>query len=343
MGRPAWLERGRSRTTAGTTGRTIVVMVLWAACFPLISAGLDLAPHLSFATLRAVIAGGSLLAIGLGTGRPWPHGRRTWLLVAVAGLGATTIGFLGMFHAAEYVAPGTATVIANTQPLLAAALGHLVLRERVGALGTAGLALGFVGIVIIAAPRLVGPARGDHYLLGIGYIILAAFGITVANVVFKHLAGTVDPVMATASQLLIGAVPLAVAAAVTESPSDITWSSTFLLSLFGLALPGTALVFWLWLTVLETTSLTRANAFTFLVPLFGFAMGIVFYAEDVTALLLVGMAVTIAGIVAVNRDRPALVTPGPDDDPAPWSSGPRHAIGSAMPAPSDVPPRCDPL
>jgi drug/metabolite transporter (DMT)-like permease len=340
MGRPAWLERGRARTTAG---RTVLVMVLWAACFPLISAGLDLAPHLSFATLRAVIAGGSLLVVGLGTRRPWPHGRRTWLLVAVAGLGATTIGFLGMFHAAEYVAPGTATVIANTQPLLAAALGHLVLRERVGARAAAGLALGFAGIVIIAAPRLVGPARGDHYLLGIAYIILAALGITVANVVFKHLAGTVDPVMATASQLLIGALPLAVAAAVTESPTDITWSSTFLFSLVGLALPGTALVFWLWLTVLETTTLTRANAFTFLVPLFGFAMGVVFYAEHVTVPLVVGMAVTIAGIVAVNRDRPALVTSDPDDDPAPWSSGPRQEIGPAIPARNAVHYRSGPL
>lgn len=321
MGHPAWLGHGRDRMTAGTAARTVVVMALWAACFPLISAGLDLAPHLTFATLRAVIAGGSLLALGLGSGRPWPQGRRTWLLVAVAGLGATTIGFLGMFHAAEYVAPGTATVIANTQPLLAAALGHVVLRERVGALGVAGLGLGFVGIVIIAAPRLVGPARGDHYLLGIAYIILAALGITVANVVFKHLAGTVDPVMATASQLLIGAVPLAIAAVVTESPTDITWSSTFLFSLIGLALPGTALVYWLWLTVLSNTTLNRANAFTFLVPLFGFALGVAFYAENVTVPLLVGMAVTVAGIVAVNRGRPTPLPPDLDGDLASWPSG----------------------
>lgn len=46
-------------------------------------------------------------------------------------------------HAAEYVAPGTATMIANIQRLR--------------------------GIVIIAAPPLiVGPARGDHDLFGIG-------------------------------------------------------------------------------------------------------------------------------------------------------------------------------
>jgi drug/metabolite transporter (DMT)-like permease len=330
MGRPAWLGRRRTRRTGGTVARTVVVMMLWSLCFPLITAGLDLAPHLWFATMRAVLAGGSLLAVGLGTGRPWPHGRRTWLLVAMAGLGATTLGFLGMFRAAEYVAPGTATVIANTQPLLAAALGFVVLRERIGKRGAAGLGLGFVGIVIIAAPRVVGPTRGDHYLLGIGYIILAALGITIANVVFKRLAGTVDPVMVIASQLLIGAIPLAIAAAVTESPADITWSGTFLFSLVGLALPGTALAFWLWLTVLETTTLTRANAFSFLVPLFGFAMGVAFYAEDVTVPLVVGMTVAIAGIVAVNRDQATLLT-GDADDPASLPSGSHRAKTLAVP------------
>ncbi len=343
MGRPSWLERGRARTTGGTVVRTVVVMVLWSLCFPLITAGLDLAPHLWFATMRALLAGGSLLAVGLVTGRSWPHGRRTWLLLAVAGLGATTLGFLGMFHAAEYVAPGTATVIANTQPLLAAALGLVVLGERIGKLGAAGLGLGFAGIVIIAAPRLFGPARGNTFLLGIGYIVLAALGITIANVVFKRVAGTVDPVMAIAAQLLIGSIPLAVAASVTESTADITWSRAFLFSLVGLALPGTALAFWLWLTVLETTTLIRANAFSFLVPLFGFAMGVVFYAEAVTVPLVVGMTVAIAGIVAVNRDQRTLTTGGANDDPAPRPSGSTPAKALAVPTSIDLHQGSDPL
>ena len=284
--------------------RVIVVMFLWAVCFPLITAGLELAPHLSFATLRAVIAGGTLVALGVMSGRAWPNGRSTWLLLGVAGIGATTLGFLGMFHAAEYVAPGTATVIANTQPLLAAALAHLALQERIGPVGALGLSLGFVGIVVIAGPGVASQSGGDDYLLGISYIVLAAVGITVSNVVFKRLAGAVDPVMATGTQLLLGAIPLAVISTVTESPTDITWSATFILSLVGLALPGTALAYWLWLTVLETTTLNRANAFSFLVPAFGISLGVAFYGENLTTPTSVGMTITVVGVVAVNRARP---------------------------------------
>lgn len=37
--------------------RLLVVMGLWAACFPLITIGLDLVPHLAFAAMRAALAG----------------------------------------------------------------------------------------------------------------------------------------------------------------------------------------------------------------------------------------------------------------------------------------------
>lgn len=50
--------------------------------------------------------------------------------MAVIGLGATTLEFLGMFPAADLIAPGTSTVVAATQPLLATDLGVAVLRER---------------------------------------------------------------------------------------------------------------------------------------------------------------------------------------------------------------------
>ena len=40
-----------------------IVMVLWASCYPLITLGLDDAPHLTFAALRAIIAGTVLITV----------------------------------------------------------------------------------------------------------------------------------------------------------------------------------------------------------------------------------------------------------------------------------------
>lgn len=47
------------------TLQIVTVMFLWAICFPLITMGLPFAPHMTFAAIRAFIAGATLLIIAL--------------------------------------------------------------------------------------------------------------------------------------------------------------------------------------------------------------------------------------------------------------------------------------
>lgn len=292
--------------TVVTIAQIILVMLLWATCFPLITAGIEFAPHLTFAALRAILAGATLTALALTLRRPLPKEGRIWAIVTIVGLGATSLGFLGMFHAAEFVSPGIATVIANTQPLLAAGLAGIVLNERLTAYGKAGLALGFAGILIIASPQLFSDGQ-NNYFLGVAYIVLAALGITVSNVLIKRIAGNVDALMAMGLQMLIGGIPLAFGAWAMEEPTAIQWSLTFIGALVGLSLFGSALVYWLWFSVLEKAPLNRANAFSFLIPIFGLTMGALFYGETLHWLQLVGITLAVLGMSLVTRrgTRPA--------------------------------------
>ncbi len=286
--------------------KIILVMFLWAICFPLIVAGFAYAPHLTFATLRALVAGAALLAVGLALGRPMPRGVRVWVMLAFVGFGATSLAFLGMFHAAEFVSPGIATVIANTQPLLAAVLAGSFLGEYLDLRGKLGLALGFGGIVFIAAPELFS-AQGESYALGIAYILLAALGITFSNLLIRRIAGQIDAIMGMGIQMLIGSVPLGIAALVMEEPSSVDWSMRFVVILLVLSLFGSSLAYWLWSSVLEKTELNRANAYSFLVPIFGLSMGALFFGETLGWPDYIGIALTLAGIALVTSKRtPAL-------------------------------------
>lgn len=280
----------------------VLVMFLWAVCFPLIVAGFSYAPHLTFASLRAFLAGSALVALGMIFGRPWPRGMRVWLAIVGIGLGATSLGFLGMFMASEFILPGLATVLANAQPLMAAVLATAVLGERLGGRGKAGLALGSVGIVLIAAPQVQAPA-GSAFGLGAAYILLAALGITISNVLIRALAGRADTLMAMGSQMLIGGVPLTVGAFLYEEPMSVTFSPQFVLILLAISLLGTSLAYWLWSEILRTTDLSRANAFAFLVPGFGLAMGAIFFGETIGLLTSLGILVTLVGIAMTNTDR----------------------------------------
>lgn len=294
--------------TSKVIAKIVLTMLLWAACFPLITIGIKFAPHLSFATLRALIAGLVLVVLALALRRPFPRDFKTWMVLCVMGFGATSLGFFGMFHAAEFVSPGIATVIANTQPLLAAGLGSIVLGERLQIRGKIGIFIGFLGVVVLAAPQILYSGQAS-YLTGVAYIILAAIGITVSNIMIKKIAGQIDPFIAMGLQLMIGSIPLAIIAGITEDPTAIQWSFTFIIVMFTLALFGSALVYVLWMSVLTEVLLNQANVFSFLIPVFGLTLGVFFYGEFFDLLKLAGILLAIIGVVLVAISGAARETP----------------------------------
>jgi drug/metabolite transporter (DMT)-like permease len=279
--------------------RLSIVMGLWASCYPLITIGLDLAPHLTFAAMRAGLAGFALLAMALVLHRPLPRDARSWAVLALVGLTSTGMGFLGMFHAAEFVSPSLATVIANTQPLLAAVLAHAILNEKLTRRGWAGITLGVAGIAVIAMPGF-GSGVAASYWVGVAYITLSAAGVSVGNIGMKLLPAGTDALAAMGIQLLLGAVPLALLSAATEDWGRVTWSPAFALVLVTLAVFGTSLAFWLWFSALKQVALNRANAFTFLVPIFGLSIGVMFFGERLGWPQAVGAAMVIVAIVLVQ-------------------------------------------
>lgn len=280
-----------------------LVMVLWASCYPLITIGLESAPHLTFAALRAVIAGMTLVGFAGLLRQSLPRDGPTWGWISLAGFGMTGLGYYGMFHAAEFVAPGLATVIANSQPLIAAVLAFLLLKERLSAKGWIGLGIGFLGIAVIAAPQIADGNRSSS-LEGLAYVLLAASGVAVGNIAIKKISKKADAAVAMGLQLLIGAVPLALIASLTEDPAKIDWSLRFIASLAGLSIPGTAIAFWLWQYTLGKIELTHANVFSFLVPVFGLTIGVAFFGERVTPLMALGTAIATAGVMLTSACLP---------------------------------------
>ena len=281
------------------------VMFLWAVCFPLISLGLSDAPPMTFAALRAALSGAALIIAAEWLGRPAVAGRAVWMGIVVVALTATSLGFFGMFYGGGRVSPGLATVIANTQPLIAAVLAWGFLDEHLSVIQRWGLAAGFGGIVLIGTPSLSGT---ESQSLGIVFILLAAVAIAVSNVALKRLAGRVDILRAMGWQLLIGALPLAALALAIEDIGAVQWSWRFAINLVVLSVFGTSAAFVLWFSLLRRASLSQLNVFTFLTPIFGLIMGVAFFAEQLQALELSGIALSLLGIYWVSRP-PKIAAP----------------------------------
>ena len=55
------------------------------------------------------------------------------------------------------------------------------------------------------------------------------------------------------------------------------------------------------MSVLSEVPLNQANAFSFLIPVFGLSMGVLFYGETLGLLKLLGIILAIIGVVLVTR------------------------------------------
>ncbi len=295
----------------GDTGPTIclrdkvqilLVIILWAICYPLITTGLKAFSPFHFATLRCLLAGASLLIAGIILKRSLIPKRATWPGLIVAALTFTTLGFTGMFLAGGRVTPGIATVIANVQPLLAALLGYFFLTEKLTRRTGLVLLIGFTGIVVIAYPSLTGQSENST-VAGIGLVLAGAIGVAIGNVILKSIANRVDPLIAMAWILLLGAIPLAVAASVFESTNTMRWDLTSITNLLVLSIFGTALAFYWWLDVLRRIDLNVLNTYTFLTPVIALFIGMLFYSERLLIIEWFGVAVIVFSIVLASRTK----------------------------------------
>ena len=276
----------------------VLVMFLWAICFPLIKVGLLDSPPIFFAALRAGLSGAVLLMTAHFLGQPAVKSPSDWGGITLVGLTATTIGFLGMFLGGADVSPGLATVISNVQPLFAAGLAWVFLNERLSMFQQMGMVAGFGGIVLIGLPNMT---NSESQLFGLGLILFAALGIAVSNVALKRLAGRVDILRAMGWQLLIGGIPLTILGVLLEDFEQIVWSARFVATLVILSVFGTSVAFVIWFSLLRLASLNRLNVYTFLTPIFGLTMGITFFGEVLSSVQIAGIVLSILGIYAVSR------------------------------------------
>ncbi|MEX2131580.1 MAG: DMT family transporter [Pseudohongiellaceae bacterium] len=282
----------------------IVVALLWAICFPFIVIGLPDAPPLLFAALRAFLAGGLLVFVCVLPQHRVPYlpNRRNLVSLGLIGLFYTAIGFGGMFLAAGHLSPGLATVLASTQPLIAAVIAVVWLGETLKAKGIIGLVIGFLGVALLSWPGF--GANNDGDLWGITWVLMAAIGTALGNILLKKEAGG-SIARPMAIQLLIGGGLLLLASAIAGERWDVGWTIQFTGSLLILSALATSAMIFIWFGLLARSPLNQLNVFSFLTPVFGLLIGFLFFAERLQLVQWLGIPVVLCGI-ALMQGRDAV-------------------------------------
>lgn len=169
-----------------------------------------------------------------------------------------------------WISSSLAGILVATLPftliLLAPAFG---LREPLGTQRLAGLAIGFIGVVILLG---IGSVHGFEAWVGVGCILLATLGYATASlIVQKHLSNT-DELAAVAVCLTIAAVALFPVA--LWSPPKAVPGTLSIVSVAVLGVICTALALQLYFYLIQQAGAARASVITYINPAVAASLGV---------------------------------------------------------------------
>ncbi len=278
--------------------------IMWSSAFTSTRMIVTVAPPLTALAIRFLLSGMIGIALARAMGQSWHLTRPQWRATIIFGLCQNAI-YLGCnWIAMQWVEAGLASIIAATMPLMVAGIGWFAFGERLRPMGLVGLAVGLIGVTIIMSGRLNGGSSG----IGIALCFAGALALAIATLTVRGASTGGNVLMIVGIQMLIGSAVLSVAAALFE-PFRVTWSPRLIWAfIYTLLIPGLAATF-VWFKLVGRIGAVRAAAFHFLTPFFGVGIGALLLGERLGTFDIVGVAVIMAGILAVqlSKQPPAAV------------------------------------
>jgi drug/metabolite transporter (DMT)-like permease len=292
----------------------VAVYIVWGSTYLAIRVTVETIPPLLSAAVRFLVAGAILYALTIRRGDAAGDRPRVihWRSAAVIGA-LMLFGGNGLVSVAEQRVPsGLASLVIASVPLWMVVIRVSLLGERVRWLETAGLVLGFGGIVLLADP--FGQSGAD--LVGVGTLLVASLAWASGSLFARRAPLPARPLVGTAMQMLAGGAVLTVAATAAGEWADLDVTAISLESLLGLgflivfgSLVGFASYVWL----LRSARTTLVSTYAYVNPIVAVFLGWAILGEAVTSRTLLAGAVIVTAVALIVSARSA---PNRVEDPA---------------------------
>ena len=285
-----------------------VFVLIWSTGFVVARLAMPHSPPFSFLTIRFAL---SALCFGVWivlARAAWPVGGAQWGHLVVTGV-LMQAGYLGGVWAAVKagIGAGTVALLVGLQPVLTALWVTVTLR-RASAEGKVtakvtirewlGLLLGLSGLAFVVGPKL---GTGEVTAANLAMAIVALLGITIGTLYQKRHVAPCDVRSASAVQMLAGIVVCLPLALLEREAMD--WHANLVAAMAWsvgvLTLGGSSLLYLL----IQRGEATAVASLLYLVPPCTALLAWMMFGEGFTPLMMLGMALTVAGVAIVVRER----------------------------------------
>jgi len=279
----------------------IALSVLWGGSFFFVGVAVAELPTFTIVALRVLLAALALLVFLKAVGISIPSSAKAWRAFAVMGVLNNVIPFSLIVWGQAHIASGLASILNATTPLFTVAVAHwLTADEKLTPSRAAGVAVGFVGVVVMIGPVALQGFGAD--LLAQLACLAAALSYAFAGVFGRRFRAlglaplqTALGQVAASSMLLVPLALLVDRPWTLQMPGHATW-----LSVIGLAVLSTALAYGLYFRILARAGATNVLLVTFLVPVSAILLGALVLSERLQARHFAGMALIGTGLAAID-------------------------------------------
>jgi drug/metabolite transporter (DMT)-like permease len=266
------------------------VSVIWGMPYLFIQIAVDeISPSL-LAWSRLALAAVVLLPVA------WKLGalrglRERWRILTIFAAVEMAVPWPLLGFGEIHITSSLAAILVATVPLFVALLAtRFDHSERPNATRFAGMLIGLAGVVALVGIDIGG--QGDE-LLGASAVLLVAFLYAIGPMIVKRRLADVDPLGPVAASLGIAALlvsPFALADLPDSMPSADTFASIAVLGLL-----CSALAFLFFFRLIAEVGPGRATVITYINPVVALALGVAILDESITAGVVVGLLLILAG------------------------------------------------
>ena len=289
-----------SETTRGALASLGAAMA-WAVTSLLARSLMPELGSVAINAIRSTIGGVLLVAWVLataGVGAFTAISASAWVLLTLSIVIAIAIGDTVFFESSRALGLGRAMTISTTYPVGAAAIAAVFLGEPVTLPIALGTLVTLAGLVLIVAPWAE-RAPEERFWFGVGTAAIASLAWAVSTVLVKPPLSEMDAVTAQAIRLPLAAVALAPWA--RSAPRALALTSRgerVRIAVLGALTSVSSVMF---VAGVKHAGVAVASVLSSTAPMFAIPLAVVFLGERLTLRALLGAAVTVAGIVVLQR------------------------------------------
>jgi len=228
----------------------------------------------------------------------WPRTFKGWIPLLVLGVGNIAIPFFLISWGEQSIDSAVASILNATVPLFTILIAHYLLQDdKITTPKVLGLLMGFAGVVVLMS-KDIGASLGS--VLGQLAIVLASAFYAGGAVYARKTTHDMPGIMRSAGPLLPATVVMWLAMFLVESPVKfprlgITW-----IALLFLGVLGSGLAFVMSYYLIHEIGPTRTSMVTYLFPLGGVVLGVVFLNEELSWQLIAGAVLIVLSLIVAN-------------------------------------------